>query len=179
MTGTSEPLAAVTCVRADITTLGVDGIVNAANAALRGGGGVDGAVHAAAGPGLLEELRRRYPRGGETGGVYETAGYDLPARHVLHAVGPVWRGGGDGEPAALASCYARSVRIASDLGLRSLAFPAISCGVYGYPHVEAADVALDALADALPGSGLEDVRFALFSADLLDVFARALAGARE
>lgn len=178
MAATTDPLAVVSCLRADITTLALDGIVNAANAALRGGGGVDGAIHAAAGPGLLEELRRRYPHGGETGGVYETTGHDLPTRHVLHAVGPVWRGGRAGEAAALARCHRESVRIASELGLRSLAFPAISCGVYGYPHVDAARVAFAALAEALPGSGLEDVRFALFSEELQRVYAAAVAAAR-
>lgn len=128
-------------VQGDITRLDVDAIVNAANSGLRGGGGVDGAIHAAAGPGLLTELRR-YP-GCATGDAVITAGYALRARYVIHAVGPVWYGGGRGEPALLRRAYERSFALAVAAGdVRSIAFPAISTGIYGYPKREAAEIAL-------------------------------------
>src|SRR5688500_10980731 len=131
-------------VRADITTLAVDAIVNAANSALRGGGGVDGAIHRAAGPGLLEELRAH--EWCEPGDAVLTGGHRLPARYVIHAVGPVWRGGRDGEPAVLRRAYDRSFALAAGRpDVRSIAFPAISTGVYGYPRREAAEVALAAM----------------------------------
>lgn len=134
--------------RGDITALAVDAIVNAANTALRGGGGVDGAIHAAAGPGLLEELRRRYPRGCATGDAVLTGGHRLPARYVIHAVGPVWRGGRDGEPALLRRAYDEAFARAREAGdVASVAFPAISTGVYGYPAGAAAEVALGAMRD--------------------------------
>ena len=128
-------------LRGDITTLEVDAIVNAANAALRGGGGVDGAIHRAAGPGLLEELMQ-YP-GCETGDAVLTRGYRLPARFVIHAVGPVWRGGAHDEPALLERAYENAFRLAREnRTIRSIAFPAISTGVYGYPKREAAEIAI-------------------------------------
>jgi len=128
--------------RADITTLVVDAMVNAANEALRGGGGVDGAIHRAAGPGLLKECRR-HP-GCPTGTAVVTGGYRLPARYVIHTVGPVWRGGGAGEPGLLASAYRSAFEAALGLGdVRTIAFPAISTGVYGYPKPEAAGIALE------------------------------------
>ena len=128
-------------LQGDITRLAVDAIVNAANEGLRGGGGVDGAIHRAAGPGLLDELRR-YSRCA-TGDAVITAGHRLPARYVIHAVGPVWYGGGRGEPALLRSAYERSFALAREAGdVRSIAFPAISTGVYGYPKRDAAAVAL-------------------------------------
>ncbi len=162
--------------RGDITTERVDAIGNEANAALRGGGGVDGAIHRAAGPGLLDELRRRYPDGTPTGTAVATEGHGLPARWVLHAVGPVWRGGGHGEAGLLAGAYRSSLALADELGARTVAFPAISMGIYGYPPDEGARVALRSVADHLRGStGIELVRFTLFSDDTFQVFEEALA----
>ncbi|WP_299814235.1 O-acetyl-ADP-ribose deacetylase [uncultured Jannaschia sp.] len=129
--------------QADITTLDVDAIVNAANASLLGGGGVDGAIHRAAGPGLLAECRTL--GGCETGGAKATRGYDLPARHVIHAVGPVWKGGDAGEDDALTACYRNAMARARELGARTVAFPAISTGIYGFPPDRAARIAVRTL----------------------------------
>lgn len=159
----------------DITRESVDAIANAANAALRGGGGVDGAIHRAAGPGLLRELRERYPDGTATGTAVATAGHDLPARWVLHAVGPIWRGGGHGEAELLADAYRACLRLADELGARSVAFPAISMGIYGYPPPDGARVAVRTVAEHLRGSTpIELVRFVLFSDDTDVVFREAL-----
>ena len=160
----------------DITREQVDAIGNAANQRLRGGGGVDGAIHAAAGPGLLEELRRRYPDGTPTGSAVATAGHDLPARWVIHAVGPIWRGGSQGEADLLAAAYRASLRVADELGARSLALPAISMGIYGYPADEAATIAVGTVSEVLAKpSALEVVRFVL-RPGTWDAFASALAG---
>ncbi|MBB1091117.1 O-acetyl-ADP-ribose deacetylase [Rhodopseudomonas palustris] len=134
-------------VVADITTLALDAIVNAANGSLLGGGGVDGAIHRAAGPDLLAACRSL--DGCATGDAKITGGYALPARHVIHAVGPVWHGGGSGEDAALASCYRRALALCGQHGLASVAFPAISTGVYGFPPERAAPIAVAACIDAL------------------------------
>jgi O-acetyl-ADP-ribose deacetylase (regulator of RNase III) len=166
----------IEAVRGDITQQNVDAIVNAANSSLLGGGGVDGAIHGAAGPELLAECRLL--GGCDTGDAKATGAGRLPARYVIHTVGPVWRGGGYGEPELLASCHCRCLEVAAGLGCRTVAFPAISTGVYGYPVERAAAVAAAAIREA-PASSIELVRFVLFSQGHLDAFRRALeAGTR-
>ncbi len=158
-------------VRGDITALDIDAIVNAANERMLGGGGVDGAIHRAAGPGLLEDCRRvpelspgvRCP----TGEARITAGHRLPASFVIHTVGPVWHGGTHGEPELLASCYRTSLRLAAEKGVRSIAFPAISCGIYGYPIDRAGAIAVRTTADFLrEDSTLDRVLLVAFSVDV-------------
>lgn len=164
------------CVLGDLTQERVDAIVNAANNALRGGGGVDGAIHRAAGPGLLEECIQRHPDGCPTGQARLTGGHQLAATHVIHTVGPVYADGRQGEAELLAACYTNSIALAAEHGIRTLSFPAISTGVYGYPWPEAAEVALGALAAALgKHSEIDMVRLVLFSDELHDVFATRLA----
>ena len=157
-------------VRGDITAQAVDAIVNAANSSLMGGGGVDGAIHRAGGPAILEECRRL--GGCDVGDAKATTGGRLPARWVIHTVGPVWRGGGHGEPELLASCHRRALEVAGELGARSLAFPAISCGIYGYPLELAAPVAIG----AVRGHELDIVlvRFVLFDEAAYDAFVTEL-----
>ena len=167
-------MADLIVVRGDITTLAVDAIVNAANSSLLGGGGVDGAIHDAAGPDLLDECRTL--GGCNTGDAKVTRGYRLPAKWVIHTVGPVWRGGNNGEPELLASCYRRSVEEAEGVGAETLAFPAISAGIFGYPIPQATKVAVETVAQV--ASKLEEVLFVAFNEEAYEGYVAAGAAVR-
>lgn len=160
-------------VSGDITTLAVDAIVNAANSSLLGGGGVDGAIHRAAGPDLVAACRLL--GGCPTGDAKITPGFRLPAKYVIHAVGPVWRGGANGEPELLASCYRRSIELAIENNVRTIAFPAISCGIYGYPIDAAVDIATGETKRVLADGGeIDRVLFVAFGGDVRSALERSL-----
>jgi O-acetyl-ADP-ribose deacetylase (regulator of RNase III) len=174
---TGDPYASIHLVEADITKIAADAIVNAANSALGGGGGVDGAIHRAGGPAIMDDLRRRYGvnRNCPTGGAVVSVAGLLPARWVIHAVGPVWWGGTAGEAAQLASAYLTSMRLADDLGARHVTFPSISTGAYGYPVGRAAPVALEAVARGLRDAvAVQRVTFALHDRASLEAYEGAL-----
>jgi O-acetyl-ADP-ribose deacetylase len=162
-------------VKGDITTETTDAIANAANSGLRGGGGVDGAIHRAGGPTIMEELKKY--KGCPTGSAVITTGGDLKAKYVIHAVGPIYKGGAKNEEKLLASAYRKCLEIATDKGIKSIAFPSISTGVYGYPIVEASRTALSTVIDYLKEHPeIETVRFVLFSDDDLKVYEESLRG---
>jgi O-acetyl-ADP-ribose deacetylase (regulator of RNase III) len=167
------PQSKITITLGDITQQAVDAIVNAANSSLLGGGGVDGAIHRAAGPELLVECRTL--NGCPTGAAKISKGYRLPAKYVIHTVGPIWHGGTSGEDELLASCYRNSLALAAEYGLKSVAFPAISTGIYGFPLERAAAIAVREIHDALVRHpGIERVVLVCFGRKALDVYSRLL-----
>ena len=169
----------IVAVRGDITRQEVDAIVNAAGRPLAGGGGVDGAIHAAGGPAIMEETDRRYPEGCPTGSAVISNGGNLPARYVIHAVGPIWRGGTQGEAELLAGAYRRSLELAHEHGCETVAFPAISAGIYGYPRQEAARIAVETVRhflDAHPDTSLREVRLVAFDDGTLKLYEDLLNG---
>jgi len=167
----------MTALEIDITSLNVDAIVNAANESLLGGGGVDGAIHRAAGPDLIAECRAL--NGCPTGEAKITAGYNLSARHVIHTVGPIWNGGGSGEDDLLHNCYRNSMMLAADAGLRTIAFPAISTGVYRFPVPRATEIAVATVAGILGANmDFEQVIFCTFGAEVTAAYAESLAAHR-
>ena len=169
-------LARIECAIGDLTRERVDAIVNAANTTLRGGGGVDGAIHRAAGPGLLEECIRLHPQGCATGDARITSGHALAAKWVIHAVGPVYQDGRSGEAEQLAGAHLRALELADERDLATVSFPAISCGAYGYPWPDAAEVALSAVASAIADRPrIARVRFVLSSSEIHEVFEETLA----
>jgi len=162
-------------VQGDITQQQVDAIVNAANSKLAGGGGVDGAIHRRGGPAIMEETDRRYPEGCPTGSAVISGAGELPAKFVIHAVGPVWSGGGRGEPELLAGAYRRCMELAAEENCQSVAFPAISCGVYDYPIDQAAGIAIDVACEFMQRNDRPSlVRFVLFGEDSYNVFEKTL-----
>ena len=168
-----NPDSKIEIARGDITTFHVDAIVNAANTSLLGGGGVDGAIHRTAGPKLLAECRTI--GGCRSGEAKITRGYDLPARFVIHAVGPIWRDGKHNEPETLANCYRHSLLLAGENGINTIAFPAVSCGAYGYPISEAAQIALKTVRDFLATDDrIEKITFVLWDEDIYDAYRQLL-----
>ena len=166
-------MAQLIAVEGDITKMNVDAIVNAANTSLLGGGGVDGAIHRAAGPDLLAACRKL--GGCATGDAKPTPGFRLPAKWIFHAVGPIWQGGEHGEDALLASCYRRCLELAKTHDVRNIAFPAISTGVYHFPPKRAAHIAIATVKENVDASGVEEVRFVCFSAETLQIYDQLLA----
>lgn len=173
--GSWQPcLVRITAVEGDITAQQVDAVVNAANSAMRGGGGVDGAIHRAGGPAVLTDCIERFPNGLATGQAGWTTGGNLPARYVIHVVGPNYRAG-QRDPDLLASCYREAVALADELDVRTMAAPAVSAGIYGWPLDDAARIAVSSVAQAGRASSLEEFRFVLFGADLHRLFAEEVA----
>jgi O-acetyl-ADP-ribose deacetylase (regulator of RNase III) len=172
----SEANSSIRLWQGDITALSVDAIVNAANKSLRGGGGVDGAIHLVAGPALLKECKARYPDGGFTGGAFVTAGHRLKAKWVIHAVGPRWEGGDRGEPELLTDCYRNALQATADLGARTVAFPAISTGIFNYPTERAALIAIHTVRGFLrePGHGIDEVVFVVSNPQTMAIYQRLL-----